>query len=134
MTINAADLTTTVEKRKSGWQAKTVIRLPGVIEDASTLLSCDEPGAAQLEITTTKHDSGFATSAGVDYKTDYGFRTKLSFISGDFHRTVRSRGPGRATEKAVREYHLESLTYIEQVLAAVAEHYGVNPLAELESA
>jgi len=126
--------TTLTKSDRNGWEAKSIIPLPGVIE--KDVMSCDTPGLAQLEITTGKqYNGGLRASATVVYKTDYGFRHAISFVgAGDYSRPVKTNPLARCTEKSVRELHEASLDYLDTILLDVANHYGVNPLGELAQA
>ena len=118
---------------RNGWEAKTLIQLPGLIEKGSARLPNEEPAPAYLEITTSKNSNGgIRTHAYVGYKTAHGFRTAISFArgtyaesGGDYSRSVRSNPKFRCTEKSVRDFHAESLNYVDALLSAVAMHYGI---------
>lgn len=126
MSINPNELITTTEKSKHyGWQCKTRVRLPGVIQKRDS--ASDKQNPAFLEIVTYKGSAGIGSSANVIYVGDGFVQTAIGY---DFHRNVRGRDTGRATEKAVRAYHEESLRYIDSIVAAVGDHYGVDALAE----
>lgn len=117
---------------RNGWEAKTLIQLPGLIEKESARLPNEEPAPAYLEITTSKNSNGgIRTHSYVGYKTAYGFRTAISFggtyaeTGGDYSRSVRSNPKVRCTEKSVRDFHAESLNYVDALLSDVAVHYGI---------
>lgn len=128
MTISYNDLTTETRKTKHhGWECKTRVRLPGIIQKAD--LGYDKPNPAFLEITTYKGSRGIASLASVVYVGDGFVQTA---IGADLHSNVRTPLAGRATEKSVATYHDESLKHIGEILAAVENHYGVDPLVEPE--
>lgn len=131
MLIDLNTLTTTVEKKDKGWEAKTIVPLPGIIEK-DYRAGVEGPAPAQLEITTSKHyNGGISAHATVVYKTAYGFRHAISFgTDGDFSRPVMTDKAARCTEKKVREFHATALSHMDTILSAVMDHYGTNPLAE----
>ena len=123
------EMTTTAAKsERNGWEAKTIIALPGVIEKT---FGNEAPAPAQLEITTGKHyDGGIRSRATVVYRTAHGFRTAIGMGAGcgDYSRGIMSDPKARCTEKKVKEFHAQSLTHIELVLAGIRDHYGVADL------
>ena len=131
---------TTLTKKDKGWVALTILALPGVIERHDYRNSVKGvPDPAELRIETSKsYDGGIDTRASVVYNTGTGFRCAISFAGdGDYSRTIQRDRKARCTEKKVGEFHADSLTYLDTVLADVAAHYKVaDPLTapELEPA
>ncbi len=130
------DLTTTTTKGRDGWQAKTLIMLPGIPNQTDTI---DGERPAFLEISTHKKPfgKGLKTTAMVSWKTPHGFTHAFGMGSrgGDWSRDVKSNPAARCTEKTVATQHAESLLHLPLILTLVGEHYNVaDPVAVLETA
>jgi hypothetical protein len=123
---------TTVKKDHWGkWIAETRTPLPGIRSmSATNNEERNEPAA--LLVSTYKDSRGdLVSNAIVIFITDSGHRTAIGGPTGDYSRTIRRERGARVTEKKLRSYHAESLGYIPQVVADLANHYNQgDPLAE----
>jgi len=103
---------TSIAKTKSGWQGNTRIDLgEGRI----------------LRITTGKAlDGSLATTGLVHHvKQENGYRAEVHRARTDYGRRMVSWGT-RVTEKQVRAQHQLALDMVDDMLPAIAKHYGVD--------
>ena len=123
---------TTVKKDHWGkWVAETRIPLPGI----RSMSACNETERNQpafLKVDTYKDMRGdLISTATVCYDTGTGYTTAIGGPTGDYGRPIRRERGARVTEKKLRAFHDESLGYLPQVIADLANHYKQgDPLAE----
>jgi hypothetical protein len=104
---------TILSKEHIGWKAKTIINLTNDF---------------QLKIVTTKNSggSGIYSSATVhkyEHREGDRFGSEIFRVFHDFNKRVATERMARCTESAVKKLHNQSLARIDEILAALVEHY-----------
>jgi hypothetical protein len=126
----------TVKKDHWGkWTAETRVALPGI----HSMAACNEQERNQpafLKVDTYKDARGDLISyATVCFETGSGYTTAIGGPTGDYGRCIRRERGARVTEKKLRAYHDETLGYLPQVIADLANHYKQgDPLGERKAA